>query len=795
MAILGASWPSTSPETWEHASQAQREKANQLVHNCEGLQDNAKQLISQQSGEAINGMHDMLYRKSAKVSDQADSYFAMARGSEEVARLLYGQREDLDKIDRDAHQKVDEIRSTARGLGGQATANTAVWEEVIQAIAQAKKVDAEAAGRITAQAVHMGLAPPENAGNGSEGLIGDDPGLDIDPSHVGEFGGGGRPGPGGIPTEPAGFGPKPETPAHAGNNRGDGGDPPPGQGGDLPPGQGNPNQTPDSQETGVGEHGHGLHAGDHRGGPDSGGFPPMPFGGGSSDGGGSPMSSAGGGLSSLKPPDMGGIGGAGGMGGIPQGLGSGAGLPSGAGMTPPPAIPPAASSPFSQALNANLGGPPAAPLAPRVTSAPPTSSAAPAGAVAAAAGPPVSSPAPSPLASPIAGGGPAAGGAAPVGPLPPFGSDMRSAPVSGGGAVTPASGSASPPVSVDRAGSPAGPVAMPPGVVGSGVGGGAGAATEGVRAALPDPLLEEASQLLYRLLGDSSTYPFMDWCVGVFRQASGVKTVIVNSEGAGFIPLNVFVPREARMLFADPGLPEEFRSRWFGWANPAETMLAFAQWAGEHVDLFALAVSTDQGGSSVPARAAGVLHVEDCARAVLPPKTSSTTKPLAGEQMHRLETLDPASYARLTGVDDGRRPDQSEAWRTTTAAAHVALSRAGMIPDLSVPSVIREVLDRIGRGLKVSAESWNALGAASMVAATTSAGLRPGWSGVVEIASPHALVHHDLTRLMELLLLWNLNSADRRDIPYADIAYLARQINDTPRNGAAWSDQAAFPAQ
>jgi hypothetical protein len=100
---------------------------------------------------------------------------------------------------------------------------------------------------------------------------------------------------------------------------------------------------------------------------------PMPFSGGGSSGGGggSPLSSAGGGLSGLKPPELGG------MGGMPQGLSSGAGLPGGAGMTPPSAVPPAAASPFSQGLNAGLGGAPAAPLAPPVTSAPPTTSAAP----------------------------------------------------------------------------------------------------------------------------------------------------------------------------------------------------------------------------------------------------------------------------------------------------------------------------------------------------------------------------------------------------------------------------------
>jgi hypothetical protein len=305
-----------------------------------------------------------------------------------------------------------------------------------------------------------------------------------------------------------------------------------------------------------------------------------------------------------------------------------------------------------------------------------------------------------------------------------------------------------------------------------------------VRAALPDPLLEAATALVYRLLEDTRLSPFSDWCVGIFRTAAGIETVVVNSDGAGFIPHNVYVPQSARMLFSDPGLPDEFRGRWFSWANPAETMVAFAEWAGEHVELYALAVSTDQGGSSVPARKAGVPHVDDCSRASLPTDPVSP-RPLDGAHMHRLETVDRALYARLIGVGDGRRPDQSEAWRTTTAAAQAALSRAGAIPDLAVPSVIREVLDLVRRGLKVSAEVWDGLSAAYIVAVTTAAGLRPGRMGVDEVASPHALAQHDLAHLMELLLLWRSDSPGRRDIPYADIAYLARQINDTPRNGAA----------
>jgi hypothetical protein len=154
---------------------------------------------------------------------------------------------------------------------------------------------------------------------------------------------------------------------------------------------------------------------------------------------------------------------------------------------------------------------------------------------------------------------------------------------------------------------------------------------------------------------------------GVFRTASGVETVIVNSDGAGYIPVGVFVPRAARMLFAHSGLSAEFRARWFSWANPAETMLAYAELATKanpNVELWALAVSTDHGGSSVPARGV-VPHFEDCGRALSPISEAAPPSALDENHMHRLETLDRSLYARLTGFGDGPRPDRSEGWRTT----------------------------------------------------------------------------------------------------------------------------------
>ncbi|WAJ48014.1 hypothetical protein OK015_28620 (plasmid) [Mycobacterium sp. Aquia_216] len=323
---------------------------------------------------------------------------------------------------------------------------------------------------------------------------------------------------------------------------------------------------------------------------------------------------------------------------------------------------------------------------------------------------------------------------------------------------------------------------LPPGVVGSGVGASAGAAAEGVRSSRPDPLLESASQLVYQLLHASqkSKYLFMDWCVGVFRTQSGVETVVVNSDGAGYIPAGVFVPRSARMLFADSTLSPAFRSQWFSWANPAETMLAYAELATKNspdVELWALAVSTSYGGSSVPARAASVPHFEDCPAELSPISETAPVMPLDESHMHRLETVDRALYARLLGFGDGPLPDPSEAWRMTQEAAEATLGRAGAVRDLAVPPVIREILGTLRSGVPVKQECWTALEGAYIEAVGMGTSLRPGLINR-DGASPHVLAYFDLSRLVEILLLWGLGETGGRDIKYPEIAYLTRQILD-----------------
>ena len=796
--IVAGSWPLTDPQNFHSAAEAQHAKGAQLINSAEELRRLASGVAADQSGHFIDGFCGWCTSTAGEYVDTADQFFAMARVSEEVGRLLYGLREDLDEIDRRAHEDIQRIQQSM-GVGRALQAGAQIMAIVAKARAEATAKAAEVAAKIAQLGTQIGINPNPGSGSQQPGSppaprSGTDP---VDPNlrdlQNSGFGLGGRRGPGDMPT--AG-GPKPlapppsknPLPSQVGDQRGAG--PPAGQPGGL-------GGTPPGEVTGVGDgppgpKPHRPQMGGDRG-LDPGGMPPgpIPFGG----TGGSPVPAGNpggrGGLGGFGMPSgprgLGGLGG----GGLPPGLTSGAGFSPG-GMAPPTGMP-AAPSDFSRGLGAGLGtggGP--APFVPPVS--PPATTAAtsggPAGAlpsgpapVAGAGGPAVSAPPPTPMAAPAAPGMAGAGvPAGPVGPLPPFGSDVPRAPVGSSAAVSPASG---PPTASAAAGGGGGssPVApLPPGVVGSGVGAAAGAATEGIRSSLPDPLLEAASQLVYQLLHDSRMYPYMDWCVGVFRTASGVETVIVNSDGTGYIPAGVFVPRSARMLFADPGLSAEFCARWFSWANPAETMLAYAELATKanpNVELWALAVSTDHGGSSVPARGV-VPHFEDCARGLSPMSETAPTSALDDSHMHRLETLDRALYARLTGFGDGPRPDRSEAWRTTLTSAQVVLGRAGAIRDLAVPPVIREVIDVLSKGLPVPGDKWEALEAAHVDALMYAAGLRPGRMINDGAASAHVLAYHDLSRLTELLLLWRLDS-----IKYPEISYLAGQINLTPRLSGA----------
>lgn len=816
--IIGGAWPLTDPQNFQSAADAQHAKGVDLLSDADSCREAGNQVAAEQSGHMIDGFVHKVNQYASTYTEQADRYFTFARVCEECARLVYGLREDLDQIDAEAHEAIRKVMEAIQQGFPAAIGGAQIMEIIAAARAAAAAKSAEVTSAISAKAAEAGLG---SAGQ-SQGA-GADP-VDSDLRNLANqglgMGGGGPGGPrsNGMPTSRLPGQEAPQSPditqpetsgqrhgvdgeAREGSSIGDvegsaddttpRGDPlatDPGSRDSAPSaasqrhdadGLGAPSLIPSSGGMPSGGSGSSTPSLGSAGGLGGGGVPKMPSAPSGLGSGGLPTQglSSPGGLGSAGVPSSGGVPGAG---GLPQSpLSTSAGAP----------------SDFSRGLSAGLGagGGPAAfapPVSPQPTGSPGSAvpsgvPSAPAGAApstvaagsAASSAPAVPSSAP---ASPGVGSVGSAGvPAAPMGPLPPFGSDVaRSA--TPAAAVTPSSGPAPAPTApTGGGGSSAGPVApLPPGVVGSGVGASAGAASEAIRSSLPDPLLASASQLLYQLLHDSRMYPYMDWCVGVFRTSSGVETLIVNSEGAGYIPTGVFVPRSARMLFADGGLPEDFRARWFSWANPAETMLAYAKLASEHrsdVELWALAVSTDDGGSSMPARSV-IEHFEDCSRALSPIPADAPTSQLDDTHTHRLETLDRALYSRLTGFGEGPLPDRSEAWRTTVSAAQVALGRAAAIPDFAVSPVIREVLDLLGQGLPVPQNRWQELEATHISAVMSGAGLRPGRFGNDTGTAPHVLAYHDVARLIELLMLWRAET-----VAYPEIAYLAGQIHMAPR--------------
>lgn len=274
----------------------------------------------------------------------------------------------------------------------------------------------------------------------------------------------------------------------------------------------------------------------------------------------------------------------------------------------------------------------------------------------------------------------------------------------------------------------------------------------------------------------SRLYTAIDWCAGVFKTPSGAQTIVVSSEGACYIPPGVFLPRSVRVLYSDFSLSNAFRARWFGWVNPVQTMLAYAAACCEYdpnLELYAVAVSTDQGGSAIPARDAGVPHYEDCSLLVTPIPADAPAPALDGTRMHRLEAIDRAKYARLTRSDIQSGPARSESWSTTETAVRVALSRMSSLLGFSVPPVIRQIAQTLGSGETVTDEQWKDLELARVNAIVDSASQRPGWLLDSDGASPYARAYHNLARLAELLTLWRGN-----DPQHAEIAYTAAQITN-----------------
>src|SRR6185312_13116713 len=317
------------------------------------------------------------------------------------------------------------------------------------------------------------------------------------------------------------------------------------------------------------------------------------------------------------------------------------------------------------------------------------------------------------------------------------------------------------------------PAPMSPGVFAT-----SGVAATGTGAALvssqsQDPLLDSAVRQAYELLHASRMYPGIHWCVAIFKTTQGTDTVITSNDGASYIPPGVFIPRGTRILFAEMLLDNAFQTKWFGWVNPSETLVAYGAHRAvldPNFELYALAATTDPGGSSVlPARRAGVPHYQDCDSTQSPFQPEDALPALDGTRLHRLAATDPAAYALLGQATDARR----HAWDATASAVGMAMASAELSL-IQVAPVVREVFGALAAGTEITDAQWTALD--RLQRERKSLWMLPGYIDM-EPSTTSAVTalyraHHNIDRAIEALALL------RADAPnYADIVYAAQQVN------------------
>jgi hypothetical protein len=263
--------------------------------------------------------------------------------------------------------------------------------------------------------------------------------------------------------------------------------------------------------------------------------------------------------------------------------------------------------------------------------------------------------------------------------------------------------------------------------------------------------LESARAAVADLAAASSVaYPGLQWAVVVARGASGIPEMWVTSnEGAGYIPPRVYVPR-AMPLAA--GLDADFDARWFGWSNPAETVLRAVQARGDAVS----AIATTWPQESEMVREATEDVAIGVAQSGEPGEAQAAT--LIRGRSHRLETVDPALHHELQLADqavvDGyvRQLTQQVAF--------------GAGPELSptAQSVARTLIS----GRWPSDAEWAALRSEYDWARLMAGSQRPGLIGVEE---PTQLLNYQTDfrtcRRLETLVCWD-------DTTPADIVYAAR---------------------
>lgn len=412
-------------------------------------------------------------------------------------------------------------------------------------------------------------------------------------------------------------------------------------------------------------------------------------------------------------------------GGAPSGAGSGAPRVSGGGMPSVSAPPVSAAVPPASALSSSSASPAVSPTpgfgasSPAVQSVPHAS-----GPMGAAMGG-------------IPGGGQVT---APPVAAPPPASNVGPAP------------SPSPGLSQGSVGSPAAAAG------GAGLGGpaiSAGAAAFSSEApARVDQYARMAVDAVKTLASAISPVPGLVLAAAVVVAEGSPEVVVMTNDGAGWLPEGFFLPRT--MLHAGVDLDDEnFDAKWFGWADPARTLIDYVVVRDQH--------------SQRTVRLLGLASMgplSEQTKAIFPEAVPSVSadrdaQPLTGDggrNSHRLKVQDKRYYDDVRRADETTRRDLAnrvlEAVMNMPAAASLRpqwelLLRDGWLPDAE----------------------WEALRKRYDHARVMVGALRPGFTAESVPGEAFGIAYVNRfweVRAMETLLLWG-----RDDSPVEDIVYTA----------------------
>jgi hypothetical protein len=367
-------------------------------------------------------------------------------------------------------------------------------------------------------------------------------------------------------------------------------------------------------------------------------------------------------------------------------------------------------------------------------------------------------------AAPAGAAGPAAMMMPPPGMGAPAAPVTASAPVVSG--PSPATMSASGPAATASqqaagvVGGNAGPTLVPASVVTAGVVSTAAARRESPDVAAANVLAWELARACERV-----KYP-LEWAVGVFRSPAGSETIVMSNDGAGYVPAGVFLPRSVRLLVADPLVDKAFRDRWFGWADPARTLVEYAGLrAGTEWKLVA-AAST----SSVTAlREAKVDHGESC-DPDRSPLGEEWSPPLLDElHVHRLALEYPDLYDRL-----GRLADVAPVYRHRA----IFLTSLGLMDSLlgvDYPQELRSVWAAVKAGRESSPSVWANYANESKIPFLEPGLKRLGlFTNAVrpeDVATADHEVYRELWRVARVME--HVGGYSRQPLPLADMVYAA----------------------